>query len=164
MWLFRSKSVCCSLCFPSLPVLRAERRQLTHFRSPEKHAAKQLTTPSFFPPSLPQDEELGPLPIVFVGDLNGSPKGQVAEYLRHKGFVSAFEAYNRPRAPHKVPLSLPLSLSSSLPPCLPPSTPHSLPAAPQYEVIRRHPVCKPDLERISNQTELLPPSLSPPPD
>lgn len=48
------------------------------------------------------DEELGPLPIVFVGDLNGSPKGQVAEYLRHKGFVSAFEAYNRPRAPHKI--------------------------------------------------------------
>ena len=37
-----------------------------------------------------------------VGDLNGSPKGQVAQYLKHKGFVSAFDAHNRPRAPAKV--------------------------------------------------------------
>lgn len=31
-----------------------------------------------------------------------NPTNQVAQYLRQKGFVSAFEAYNRPRAPHKV--------------------------------------------------------------
>jgi len=83
------------------------------------------TQPKFsslsLPPSLPPlDEELGPLPIVFVGDLNGSPKGQVAEYLRQKGFVSAFEAYNRPRAPHKV------CFPPSLPPSLPPSFPSFL--------------------------------------
>ena len=98
------------------------------------------------PPSLPPDEELGPLPIVFVGDLNGSPKGQVAEYLRHKGFVSAFEAYNRPRAPHKVPPSLP---PPSLPPSLPPNF---LPAAPQYIVFKLCLPFKPVPVRISNQT------------